>query len=155
MFIGPLMSSLRSLSEIWLSFSCRGTRKHSGTPAFKPNIPLIRPINQSVNQSRRPGTHYLHTFLSFISWSNDRNIFPGFSACVRVVFSPNRRTKMMSNFSILNHTCKVASNFMPCLFWQPTSHRVKLINHHYTCSRVLLTTNNKPINQLSDLTVFM
>lgn len=43
-----------------------------------------------------------------------------------------------------------------CLFLQPTSHRVNLINHQeYICSGVLLTINNKPINHLSDLAVFM
>lgn len=35
---------------------------------------------QSISQSRSPDVHYLHVFLSFISWSNDRNMFPGFSA---------------------------------------------------------------------------
>lgn len=138
-------NELTLLSEICLSFSCCGTRKHSGTPGFKTNIPLIRPINQSIN----------HAALTCITCT--RSSLSSVGAMIEIYFHDSqRRTKIMSNFSILNHTCKVASNFMPCLFLQPTSRRVNLINHHnYTCSHVLLTTNNKPINQLSDLTVVM
>lgn len=61
----------------------------------------------------------------------------------------SRCIKMMSNFSILNHTCKVASNFMPCClcFLWPTSCRVHLINHQ-ECIHILLerSTHKQPAN---------
>lgn len=143
--------TLASLRAVYHSAAAPHTHRHS--PCLKTNIPLISPINQSIKQSRSPDIRYLHAFLAFISWSNDRNMFPRFTT----FFFFNRSTKVMSNFSILNHTCKVASNFMPCcLFLRHISRRVNLINRQkYICSHVLLTTNKKPINQLSDLAVFM
>lgn len=124
------------LSEICLSFN---TQEHQGSKLISHWSGL------SISQSRSPDVHATCTCT--------RSSLSSVGAMIEIYFHD---TKIMSNFSILNHTCKVASNFMPCLFLRPTSCRVNLINHHnYTCSRVLLTTNNKPINQLSDLTVFV
>lgn len=116
--------TLASLRSVYHSAAAPHTQKHS--PCLNTNIPLIRPINQSINHAALTCATCTPSSLSSVG------VMIGicFLDLQQLFFFFNRRTKMMSNFSILNHTYKVASNFMPCcLFLRPTSRRVNLINH--------------------------